>query len=353
MLGLFLDLSKAFDTLDHSILVNKLRTYGIRGVLVDWCISYLLDRKQYVVINDSKSEMRQIRCGVPQGSILGPLLFLVYMNDLCNISERLNFIQFADDTSVFMTHDDPHTLMENFNQELEKLFDWLLVNKLVLNVNKTKYMVFTKRNVAHDFNVKIGNQDIERASSLKFLAVTIDGGLSWHEHIGVVCNTVSKSIGVINKLNKLPQSILKLLYNAIILPHLNYCNITWANSNDYSRLFLLQKKAVRIISHPSYFAHTKPIFEHFKILNFFGLNNYNIAICMYLCFRNKIPDRLCSYFSFNLDYHDYNTRSASNYHLPKVRTMVSKHSIFYKGPVIWNNLTLEIRPTLQVQLQYF
>ena len=155
------------------------------------------------------------------------------MNDLCKISERLNFIQFADDTSVFMTHDDPHTLMENFNQELQKLFDWLLVNKLVLNVNKTKYMVFTKRNIEYNFEIKIGNEYIERVSSLKFLGVTIDSALSWHEHIGVICNTVSKSIGVINRLKFFPQSILKLLYNAIILPHLNYCNIAWANSNDY------------------------------------------------------------------------------------------------------------------------
>ena len=134
MIGLFLDLSKAFDTLDHSILLYKLSNYGIRGTLLEWFQSYLIDRKQYVEIDNIQSQQKSMRCGVPQGSILGPLLFILYVNDMCNISDKLQFIQFADDTSVFMSHPQFDVLQNVFINEVAKLIEWLQANKLVLNL---------------------------------------------------------------------------------------------------------------------------------------------------------------------------------------------------------------------------
>ena len=179
----------------------------------------------------------------------------------------------------------------------------------------------------------------------QILGVTIDDKLSWHEHIGVICNQVSKGVGVLNRIRILPQYILKTIYNAIILPFFNYCNIAWCNSTDYyiNRLFLLQKKAVRIISHSAYNAHTKPLFAKLNILNVFDLNYYNIAIYMFLCSKNQIPSHISSYFYLNSNIHNYNTRSAADYHVPLIRTKVSKESLFYKGPIIFNNLAIDIR----------
>ena len=244
-----------------------------------------------------------------------------------------------------MSDNDPYTLHKEFNNELAKLTKWLSINKLILNVKKTNYMVFTKRHLDINFDIKIGNESINCASSLKFLGVTIDNKLSWHEHIGVICNQISKGVGILNKLRNLPQFILKTVYSAIILPYLNYCNIAWCNSTDYciDRLFLLQKKAVRIISNSSYYAHTKPLFAKLKILNVFDLNDYNIACFMYLCFKNQIPCHVSSYFHLNHDIHNYDTRSSSKFHIPLIRTNVSKYSVFYKGPVIWNKLDNHIR----------
>ena len=142
--GVFIDLKKAFDTIDHDILIKKLYHYGVRGIASKWIQSYLYNRLQYVIYNNVKSETRKLVCGVPQGSILGPILFLLYINDICNISQKLNFILFADDTNVFVdgkSHSEVSTVLNN---ELKNVTVWFKVNKLSLNVDKTNYMIFDK-----------------------------------------------------------------------------------------------------------------------------------------------------------------------------------------------------------------
>ena len=136
LVGIFLDLKKAFDTVDHRILLDKLYKYGIRGVALNWFKSYLTNRKQYVCINECSSEIKSITCGVPQGSILGPLLFILYMNDLADVSDKLFTILFADDTTILIEGNDLHSLINSLNYELEKLNIWLKSNKLSLNVSK-------------------------------------------------------------------------------------------------------------------------------------------------------------------------------------------------------------------------
>ena len=146
-IGLFLDLSKAFDSLDHHILLDKLYCYGMRGVVHKWFQSYLNNRKQFVSSNGFKSQLMTIKCGVPQGSILGPLLFILYVNDICNVSNRFNLILYADDTSVCMSNTDIEVLQQQFTSELHKLAHWLEVNKLVLNINKTNYVIFSNKRI--------------------------------------------------------------------------------------------------------------------------------------------------------------------------------------------------------------
>ena len=164
--GIFLDLSKAFDTVNHDILFDKLSFYGIRGLPLDWLKNYLLNRFQYVDYNGSSSFYNTIKCGVPQGSILGPLLFLIYINDICNASEFLEFILFAGDTNLFLSHDDLSYLNTITYLELDKLSIWLQTNKLSVNTNKSNYIVFKSRQGRQplDLNLEINKCSLNQVS---------------------------------------------------------------------------------------------------------------------------------------------------------------------------------------------
>ena len=145
VIGVYLDFSKAFDTVDHAILLSKLSHYGVRGNALQWYKSYLSDRKQYVTYNGVSSPVNNVTCRVPQGSILGPLLFLLYINDLGCVSSSTTSILFADDTNLFKTGNDLNKMQEELNFELSKISHWLKVNKLALNIGKTHFMVFTNK----------------------------------------------------------------------------------------------------------------------------------------------------------------------------------------------------------------
>ena len=141
-IGVFLDLKKAFDTIDHKLLLTQLEHYGIRGVAYNWIKSYLCERKQYVSVHSCNSEAMNVVCGVPQGSILGPKLVIRYVNDICNVSSLLRFVLFADDTNIFVSGDDVKEISKTLSKQLDKLNAWFAVNKLSLNVSKTNYMIF-------------------------------------------------------------------------------------------------------------------------------------------------------------------------------------------------------------------
>ena len=283
---------------------------------------------------------------MPQGSILGLLLFLIYLNDITQVSNELEYILFADDTSLFLSGQDLTQLVIKFNYELNQINKWFVVNKLVLNVKKTNFMIFTNRKIDDgNIDIRINNNSINRCNSLKFLGIHIDCKMSWREHIDSICYKLSKVIGILNRLKHFPSHILLMIYNALFLPYVNYCNIAWANSRNYHimRLFKLQKKVIRIISSSPYLAHTNPLFKQLKLLTIFELNEYNIAIFMFLCSKGAIPERLSKHFIKNSLIHSYGTRQASYYHTPQVRTNISKNSIFFRGPEIWNNLDISIR----------
>ena len=232
VVGGFLDFKKAFDTVDHQILLDKLYAHGLKNNIYEWFKSYLANRSQYVMYNNSKSETKHITHGVPQGSILGPLLFILYMNDFSRASDLLFSILFADDTSVFSEGQSYTGVIETLNKELKNIVSWLNSNKLTLNIKKTHYTIFHRsRIIIKKLKITLHNQTIFETNSLKFLGVIINNNFKWHAHIGYIKNKISKSIGIIYKARKYinKQNLINLYYS-FIFPYLIYCNEIWGNA---------------------------------------------------------------------------------------------------------------------------
>ena len=201
--GVLLDFSKAFDTVDHDILLDKLDPYGIRGCALSWFKSYLSCRTQYVTYDGSESNRQMIKCGVPQGSILGPLLFLIYINDLCTVCKNIIPVLFADDTNLFSSGLDATGIQDGVNHDLAIITEWLKANKLSLNIKKTHYMCFSAKNkVKPDISFKIDGEIIAEVTSSKFLGVIIDDKLNWKDHVSFVCRKVARGLGIIIKVRK-------------------------------------------------------------------------------------------------------------------------------------------------------
>ena len=347
VLGVFLDYSKAFDCINHSILLQKLYHYGIRGSALEWFKSYLTDRKQFVYFNNTKSNYRDVICGVPQGSILGPILFLIYINDIVNVSRLLFPILFADDSNVFYAGKDPDEMIKTMNNELKKLLVWLKANKLCLNVKKTHYMFFSPPHKCVNSSTKliIEGEIINQVSETKFLGVIVDSKLSWANHINYISKKISKGIGILNKVRKyLPRSCLTTLYYSFVYPYLNYCLEVWGKSteNVMSKIFKLQKRAVRVISNEAWRAHSEPLFDKLKILPINKIYIYKIGTFMYKYHQGLLPAIFDNVFKRTTQVHNYNTRQV--YHVPLITRSKRQRTAAYQGPIIGNYFAQRINP---------
>ena len=331
-------------------MLAKLNHYGIRGSANCWFHSYLNNRQQYTFIDGYSSALQNVNCGVPQGSILGPILFLLLINDLANSSNLLFTLLFADDTTLQISSSDIDTLYDTANLELSKISDWFKANKLTLNLSKTKYILFRKPDMNVEFkkySLSIDNHKIDRIgkgceeNSFKFVGVKIDEFLQWKDHLNSVKSKLASATFALSKVKRLlPEKTKLTIYNSLFKSHIEYCNIAWGKSNStlLSKLLTLQKKALRYVSNAKPNSHTNPLFLRHNLLNVYDMINFNLGVFMYKYTYDLLPT------SFNGAFQKLHTHERNLNYI----TIVEKSSFVRSIPTsympkYWNSLSLEIK----------
>ena len=356
--GVFIDFSKAFDTVNHQILLKKLESYGIRGTPLKWFTSYLENRQQYVTVGQLDSPRQAMTCGIPQGSTLGPLLFLLYINDLPNCSKNLIFRIFADDTNLFASACDLKDLETLINSELEKVKEWCDVNKLSINFSKTNYMIIkSSRKVSGNMEVKLHSMDgschiLRKKDHIKYLGVMIDESLSWKYHISYICSRVSRNIGIISKLRHyLSIHQLKQIYYNLIYPYLSYAVIAWGSAykTHLQKLQTKQNTVLRLMFFGTTFGpYTESALPFLNLLDILTVDNvYRLHALKFTHMWHKgfLPKVFDNLFQYAKSRHTYNTRYASNQNFckPYIRTNTGKQMFSYKAIDLWHDIPSNLK----------
>ena len=345
--SMFLDFQKAFDCVDHSILLSKLHHYGVRGVVYQWFVSYLTGRRQFVSVDSCKSDTIEITCGVPQGSVLGPLLFLIFINDLPNATNFFKPILYADDSTLLcsFSKDQIPQISLSINEHLLSVNTWLSSNRLAINTSKTKYIVFSYRNDVVLPTIKIGDEVIEVTDQTKFLGLIIDSRLSFCYHVDFLASKISKTIGVLYKLRSfLPSAALLSLYQCLVFPYFTYGIDSWfaTGRSRIQKLEVLQRKCIRAINFLDYNSQTNNFFKMNYVLKLNDLHFFHVCTFMYKSLTSAQNDFLLFPLLHHDQVHSHGTRNRRSLTVPRFNKTRSQCSIKYKGPKFWNSLSPEL-----------
>ena len=343
-----IDLQKAFDTVDHGILLQKLRAVGVDSV--DWFASYLIDRSQCVEVSGIRSGFLSVSCGVPQGSILGPLLFLIYINDM-SISLDCNLSLYADDSALFFAGKTPSVIAERLSSELTNCRKWLVDNKLSLHVGKTECMLFgskSKLKQVGDFQVFCEGKAVQRVFQVKYLGVSLDSSLDGSTHVGSLLRScIGRLAFLYRKSSLLNSQARKTLCMALIQPYIDYCASSWYEGTSKalkSRLDVLQRKMVRFTMGFSNRQHVGlPEFRSLSWLTIPDRIKYFKLIHLFKIKRGSAPRYMRSNFTSLSDVHMHNTRgSTSNFHMP-VSMSRAPSSFAFSCVKEWNAIPNDIK----------
>ena len=348
----FIDLKKAFDTVDHEILCKKLQVYGVQHRELSWFRSYLTCRKQFCRVNGVASDIEDIEVGVPQGSCLGPLLFLIYINDLPQAVQGSTVSMYADDTSLCHQSNDITQLNKAINNDLRHLDTWLQGNKLSLNVAKTNSMLITtkqKRNILKDTNLDLDlnlrESELEVVQKTKYLGVQIDCSLDWKEQIKAVSAKVSRAVGFLKHAkNFLPRETLKTLYTGIVEPHFRYCCsvLGCCGSTEINQLQKLQNRAARIVTNSSFDTPSRPLIEVLGWKTIEQLISIESETMVFKSLNELAPQYLCGLFTKNSQCSTRTLRNTgTDVRLPKKNSANGQKFFSFRGAKLWNSLSAE------------
>jgi hypothetical protein len=350
----FLDFKRAFETIDRKSLIVKLRKYGFGEESLNLIDSFLHERKQYVYVNNSKSSDLDINIGVPQGSVLGPLLFILYINDLPLQLQSVLVNIFADDTLISASAKTFKEAAEILNRNLKIVSVWLRVNKVKLNVSKTKCLVvtisknkLTKLSTELTVNpIIIDDEPIEYVESFKYLGVIIDNHLRFEDHVTYVIRKIATKINYLGRMSRiLSLNTKKLIYNCIIAPHFDYCaSILWNASNEnIKKLQLLQNKGMRTILNCKYDAPIRDMLCRLEWLNVRQKLALDVLVLIKKILNKEVPSYLCDEVQFANHIHNYSTRTATDFYIPAINSVFGKKSLFQDGFRLYNSLPQEIK----------
>lgn len=353
----FLDLKRAFEVVNRELLLKKLYQYfGIADTAYEWFKSYLYGRSQQTKINNIKSEKLFNNNGVPQGSVLGPMLFTLFINDIFLIdSEECKIHLFADDTIIYLSGSDIKEVVYKINRTLETIHEWFTMNGLMINAKKSKYMIIGSNKYLNQSNhntyVKYNGEHLEKVLTIKYLGIIIDSKLTFNDHINYICNKISKKLGFAYRVSKhLTLYTRKTIYNTIIKPHFEYCSsiLYMCNDTSISKLQLLQNRCMRFILKCNRYTSINTMQ---CTLNWFSVKEnikYRTLIFLYKLHNNLLPTYLSANLQYRGDIHDYNTRQRTHIHINLSNLMKTKSSIYDKGAAEFNKLPVSIKQAKNV-----
>lgn len=341
--AVFIDLSKAFDVVNHKLLLKKLYSLGIRGELFNLIKSYLTDRKQYVYVNDVCSKNATTISGVPQGSILGPLLYILYVLSLRAAGLKARYFTFADDTALVYTGEDLNIMQKEINDDLERYDNWLTQNHLKINKDKTVFMMFKQKNKFYDsdaFTLKIKSSVIKEVSFFKYMGIQIDNRLLWDKHYELLCSRTIKMIGALYRTeNVFGHKIRKIVYHAYYENVFRYLITVWGTCSDtlFNKFVILQKKIIKCLFGLDRLTPTNSLFDQtkfYELPKLLKIEQYKYAFKI----TNNAQKTNVKNIKLNCDLHEYATRAKNNVHLASVTTNVGLNNPFTRALQSFNQL---------------
>ena len=349
--SVFLDFRKAFDLVDHSILIDKLSLYKCQGPDLNLISSYLQSRQQVIDSSKGLSTPAYIKSGVPQGSILGPTLFLIFINDLPLHMEYCDIDLFADDATFHANGKTKSEVEPKLQTDGNNSKSWAKHHKMQIHYDKTSCMTLGSRhrtqNEASKLDITIDGNEIKQVDKQKLLGVYIDENLLWTTHIDYLCSTISTKISLLKQLSTyVPVKVQKLFYQGYILPLIDYGSNTWGSTSklNIERLSKLQKRAARIILKADFDTPSSEMFNELGWSTIENRHNYNKAVLTYKALNDLTPEYISNLLKPTFETHNRNLRSATNGSLsvPRSRTSLFDRSFSATAPKLWNSLPKEI-----------